>query len=516
MEAFRRIIPYTPIHELLWRILEETGYGNYVSALPGGEQRQANLDMLVEKARSFESSSYKGLFHFVRYVEQLQKYDVDYGEASMEDEQSDTVRIMTIHKSKGLEFPIVFAAGMGKKFNMQDARSSVVLHSRMGVGLDAIDVEKRTKSPSLVKRVLQKEEALESLGEELRVLYVALTRAKEKLIITGTIADLEKKLSDYEMAGQQKEALPFGRLCRANTYWDWILPALSEIPEDVPVVKQILTFDEIVKEEVEEETAARITKTMLEQWDTKVLYEPKMHDSLKEQFSFRYPYADSRHQKLKFTVSELKKRIYLLESAGEDPGELGETPYEEPDVVPLIPKFLKDEEELSGASRGTAYHRLMELLDFTRDYDDESLQKAVDLYMKEGKMDQDMADCIHTEDILRFLRGPAGLRMKAAARNGKLWKEQPFVLGVDALELYPHEQEGEQILVQGIIDVYFEEEDGLVVLDYKTDRIFEADELARKYHAQLDYYGKALEQMTLKRVKEKILYSFTIKKEIGV
>ena len=271
-----------------------------------------------------------------------------------------------------------------------------------------------------------------------------------------------------------------------------------------------------MKEEVEEETAARITKTMLEQWDTKVLYEPKMHDSLKEQFSFRYPYADSRHQKLKFTVSELKKRIYLLESAGEDPGELGETPYEEPDVVPLIPKFLKDEEELSGASRGTAYHRLMERLDFTRDYDDESLQKAVDLYMKEGKMDQDMADCIHTEDILRFLRGPAGLRMKAAARNGKLWKEQPFVLGVDALELYPHEQEGEQILVQGIIDVYFEEEDGLVVLDYKTDRIFEADELARKYHAQLDYYGKALEQMTLKRVKEKILYSFTIKKEIGV
>lgn len=517
MDAFRRIIPYTPIHELLWRILEETGYADYVSALPGGGQRKANLDMLVQKARSFESTSYKGLFHFIRYVEQLQKYDVDYGEASMEDEQSDTVRIMTIHKSKGLEFPIVFVAGMGKKFNMQDARSSVVLHSRMGVGLDAIDIEKRTKSPGLVKKVLQKEEALESLGEELRVLYVALTRAKEKLIITGTISDLEKKSAGYEMAvQQQEEALSFGRLSRANTYWDWILPALVRIPEDVPVVKRILTFDEIVGEEVEEETAGRITKAMLEQWDTDVVYEPKLHESLKEQFSYRYPYAGSRHQKLKFTVSELKKRIYLLESAGEDPGEFGEMPYEEPDVVPLIPRFLKEEEELTGASRGTAYHRLMELLDFTRDYDGDSLREAVCLYTEDGKMSQEMADCIRMEDILGFLQGPAGERMKKAAKNGKLWKEQPFVLGVDAREIYPDEQEGEQILVQGIIDVYFEEEDGLVVLDYKTDQISRAGELAEKYHAQLDYYGKALEQMTLKRVKEKILYSFTIKKEIGV
>ncbi len=191
-------------------------------------------------------------------------------------------------------------------------------------------------------------------------------------------------------------------------------------------------------------------------------------------------------------------------------------PYEDPDVVPLIPRFLKEEEELTGASRGTAYHRLMELLDFTRDYDEDSLREAVCLYTEDGKMSQEMADCIRMEDILGFLQGPAGERMKKAAKNGKLWKEQPFVLGVDAREIYLDEQEGEQILVQGIIDVYFEEEDGLVVLDYKTDQISRAGELAEKYHAQLDYYGKALEQMTLKRVKEKILYSFTIKKEIGV
>ncbi len=517
MEAFRRIVPYTPIHELLWRILEDTGYGDYVSALPGGEQRQANLHMLVEKARAFESTSYKGLFHFVRYVEQLQKYDVDYGEASIEDEQSDTVRIMTIHKSKGLEFPIVFVAGMGKRFNMQDARSSVALHARMGVGLSAIDIDRRTKSPSIVKKVMLKEEALESLGEELRVLYVAFTRAKEKLIITGTISNLEKKTAEYDRIGDTKEeALSFGRLSKAVTYWDWLLPALSGIPCDVPIVKKILTFQDIVGEEVKEETKGRITKAMLERWDTEAVYEPELKEALNEQFSFRYPYAKSRHQKLKFTVSELKKRVHLLETAGGEMEEFGEMPYEEPDVVPLIPKFLQDEEELTGASRGTAYHRLMELLDFSREYDADTLLETVRRYIEEGKMKQDMADCIRMEDILGFLESPAGQRMKEAARKGRLWREQPFVLGVDAREIYPDEQEGELILVQGIIDVYFEEDDGLVVLDYKTDKIFKADELTKKYHAQLDYYGKALEQMTLKKVKEKMIYSFTIKKEIEV
>lgn len=156
MDELRRIVPYTPMHELLWKILDRTGYGDYVAAMPGGAQRRANLDMLIEKARAYEATSYKGLFHFVRYIEQLQKYDVDYGEASIEDEHADTVRVMTIHKSKGLEFPVVIVAGMGKRFNMQDARSAVALHAGMGVGLDAVNLEYRTKIPSIIKKVIQK------------------------------------------------------------------------------------------------------------------------------------------------------------------------------------------------------------------------------------------------------------------------------------------------------------------------------------------------------------------------
>lgn len=510
MDAFREIVPYTPIHELLLRILSDTGYGDFVAAMPGGAQRSANIEMLVSKARTFEAASYKGLFHFVRYIEQLKKYDVDYGEASIEDEQSDTVRVMTIHKSKGLEFPIVFVAGMGKRFNMQDARSSVVLHARLGVGLDAVDLKNRTKSPSIIKKVIQKEETLDSLGEELRVLYVALTRAKEKLIITGTCSNLDKRLSYYEMVrAQKRETLTFGRLSKASTYWDWILPALMRLTSEIPIRLEHLTVEDIVGEEVAQETAGKLARIALEQWDTEKTYNVEVKEAIEEQFNYHYPHGSGRTQKLKFTVSELKKRVYLMENSDESEA-LGEVLYEEPEVVPLIPDFLKEEEELTGASRGTAYHRLMELLDFSRDYDEKKLTEAMVRYQKEGKLTQEMAECIRPGDIMRFLESNAGKRMAACAKVGNLMKEQPFVLGVDAREIYPDEQEGEFILVQGIIDVCFEEPDGLVVLDYKTDKIYCAEELVEKYHAQLDYYAKALEQMTQKKVKEKILYSFTL------
>lgn len=518
MERLRERVPFTPARELLRRILDDTGYGEFVSAMPGGQQRRANLEMLLEKAKAYESTSYKGLFHFVRYIEQLQKYDVDYGEAALNDEQSDTVRVMTIHKSKGLEFPIVFVAGLGKRFNMQDVRSSAVLHAELGVGLDAVDLEKRTKSASIVKKVIQKEEALDALGEELRVLYVALTRAKEKLILTGTIANLEKKMESYGMVkDQEREELSFGRLSKAVTYWDFILPALVRSGPDVPVKVRTLAFGDIVREEIAEETAERMTRAALEQWDTDKEYDCGVKRYLAEQFGYRYIYADSRQQKLKFTVSELKKRVHYLETLeeGAETEEVyGEVLYEEPEVVPLIPKFMKEEEELTGASRGTAYHRVLELIDFRKEYTEELLKEAVEGFQRKGRISEEMASCIRERDILEFLNCPAGRRMRACALDGKLKKEQPFVLGVDAREIYPQEQKGEMILVQGIIDVYFEEPDGLVVLDYKTDRAKEARELTEKYHAQLDYYGKALEQMTGKRVKEKIIYSFALKEEI--
>lgn len=515
LDDLKEIVPYTPMHELLFRILKDTGYGDYVSMLPGGLQRKANIEMLSEKARAFEATSYKGLFHFIRYIEELQKYNVDYGEANVEDEQSDTVRVMTIHKSKGLEFPIVFVAGMGKRFNMQDARSSVVLHSRLGIGMDAVNLKMRMKSPTLVKKAIQKEEALDSLGEELRVLYVAYTRAKEKLLITGVISEPEKVLSAYDIIrSQEARELSFLRLSKAVTYWDFVLPALARLTEEIPMKVRVLRVEDIVREEVKEEVKSRMTKEVLQDWDADKTYEPRVKEFLEEQFAYSYPYGESRNQKLKFTVSELKKRIYIEESLKEEALENGEFAYEEPEVVPLLPKFLQETEELRGAARGTAYHRILELLDFAADELD--LEQEIANFCEMGKLTREMASCIRIKDLELFFESSCAKRMQAGARADVLKKEQPFVLGIPAKDVYPDDTSGEIVLVQGIIDVCFEEEDELVVLDYKTDQVLSENILVEKYHGQLDYYARALEQLTGKKVKEKIIYSFALGKEISL
>ena len=514
LEYFRNMASYMALHELLERIFQETGYRDYVAALPAGEQREANLYMLSEKARVFESTSYKGLFHFIRYVEQLQKYEVDYGEASALDEQADTVQMMSIHKSKGLEFPVVILAGTGKKFNRQDMRGNVILHASLGVGLECINLENRTKCPSFIKSVIAREELLESMGEELRILYVAFTRAKEKLIIMGTAAEPEKKLRAAELeaegiSGGARKKLPFGRLAGASGFLGWLIPAIAGNKGESTVKVRILCMEEVLEGEVQERAVQLFTRQALEEWNTEQIYDEQMKFSLEEQFSYVYPYSQLEGKKLKYTVSELKKRAYLAEEAGE-------LLCEEETVIPLIPKFLQTETGLTGASRGSAYHRVMELFDFTGVYDRESVWKAVSAMEEEGKISSEMAACVDREDILGFLNTSSGKRMTRAAGKGLLWKEQPFVLGIPMEDVYPEMkgEEPETVLVQGIIDVYFEEPDGLVVLDYKTDRVKSEEELKEKYQGQLEYYARALEQITGKRVREKAIYSFTLGKEI--
>ena len=514
LEYFRSMVSYMALHELLERICRETGYRDYVAALPAGEQREANLYMLAEKARAFESTSYKGLFHFIRYIEQLQKYEIDYGEASAFDEQADTVQMMSIHKSKGLEFPVVIAAGMGKRFNRQDMKGRALLHASLGVGLECINLKDRTKCPSFIKSVIAREELLESMGEELRVLYVAFTRAKEKLIITGTIAEPEKRLKDAEALpggradGGIVKKLPFGRLAGASGFLGWLIPAVTG--KGSPVKVRILRMEEVLEGQVQERAGRLFTRQALEAWNTERIYDEEMKASLEEQFAYTYPYEELDGKKLKYTVSELKKRAYLAEEAGE-------LLCEEETVIPLVPQFLQQETELTGASRGSAYHRVMELLDFTEAYDGERVKEALSGMEREGRISPEMAACVDGQDILNFVNTGSGKRMKQAAGNGLLWKEQPFVLGIPMEDVYPEmKEEGQEtVLVQGIIDVYFEEPEGLAVLDYKTDRVQTGEELKEKYQAQLEYYARALEQITGKRVREKIIYSFTLGEEIS-
>ncbi|SCP99204.1 helicase-exonuclease AddAB subunit AddA [Anaerobium acetethylicum] len=537
LDEFRRLVPYTGIHDLIWIILEKTGYGSYVAAMPGGEQRKANVDMLVEKAIVFESASYRGLFNFVRYIEQLQKYDVDFGEAGTISENENTVRIMSIHKSKGLEFPVVFVSGLGKRFNRQDARSRLVLHPDLGVGADFIDPELRVKSPTLIKKAMQQQIDLENMGEELRVLYVALTRAKEKLIMTGAVKKIEDKISSFAQVLVQPETrIPFSRLSKAQTFLEWIIPALmrhrsfGEILESLELPSgnghslcgdnskfsiKLISIEEVIGQEVMDQFMRETTREDLMNWDADVIYRKEAREKLEERLGYQYPFSSEAGIHTKMSVSELKKIGQNIDD------ELTEQFYEEPPLEPLIPRFIEEKEEAGGTERGTAYHKILQYLELPKISSRESLEENLNQLIAKGRFTEETGSLVKYDSLFRFASSPLGSRMRQADLRDELYREQPFVIGIEAKEMNPEFTSDELILIQGIIDAYFEEDGQLVVADYKTDRvrIFGKDaeeELKRRYKIQLDYYQKALEQLTGKKVKEKIIYSFDLQKEIVI
>lgn len=504
-------ITYTPIHELIQIIFDETGYGNYASALPGGKQRSANLQMLVEKAMEYEKTSYRGLFNFIRYIEHLQKYQVDFGEVNMLGENEDTVRIMSIHKSKGLEFPVVFVSGMGKKIGNQDSRGNLICHGDYGIGLSFIDSVRRTKAPTLIKSVLAQQIKMENLGEELRILYVAFTRAKEKLILTGTITKLEKNQQYYAMAANRKEELlPHSMRAHATMYWDWVLPCLLEENKIKNVSVKYLSIAALTEQEVVYQAQREVRKEQFLSWNITETYDKEFKDRIKQQFTYEYPYKNLEDIPAKMSVSELKKQSI------ED--EEGLHVYEEETVIPLIPEFLKEEKgEVWGAQRGTAYHRVMECIDYTRINSKEELSSDLADLVKQGKIDTKMLECVNIDDIWKFVDSSIGHRMKIAMEQDNLYREQPFVIGVAASQIEKGWDEKETVLVQGIIDAFFYEGEQLVIVDYKTDKVYDrsGQELIDKYHVQLEYYGQALQKLTHKQIKEQIIYSFALGKELS-
>ena len=548
----RQLVPDTPIHELIEIILRETGYGHYVAAMPAGSRRTANLNMLLEKAAAYEKTSYKGLFHFVRYIDELQKYDVDFGEADMVGENEDVVRIMSIHKSKGLEFPIVIVSGMGKNFNKQDTRSKMVLHPELGIGLDYMDGKKRIKSPTIAKKAIAKQIELENLGEELRVLYVALTRAKEKLILTGTLKDAPEKLEFFRQQANLSKAAdrPLSYLTRegASGYLDWILPAVLSYGDKYPV--RIVEAAELVLDEVEnqleqnEDLTERIEE--IEAADTQLV------GQLKQRFSQRYPYQVDVLRKNKYSVSELKHRA-MRERFEAEQEETVPAFLEEP-VTPTIPLFIQREESVEqetanrGALRGTAVHRVMECYDFASE---KSVQEQMEAMEKEEKITADMRALVKEQIVADFVSSETGRRMALAQCGGALYREKPFVMGFteEELENYGfgvgaqmienevqtenaqqeivlenvsrenHMHEEDLTLIQGIIDVFWIEDDGITVLDYKTDRVDTAQELIDRYATQLKLYADALERVFAARkmkVKEILIYSFRLEKLISI
>ena len=530
LSYYRQKTAYTPIHKLIQEILSDTGYLDYVTARPGGQQRRANVEMLLTRAAAFENTSYYGLFHFLRYVEQLEKYEVDYGEADVLDENADVVRIMSIHKSKGLEFPVCFVAGLSKRFNMQDLSGRLIADIDMGIGVDYVDSVLRLKSHTLKKNVVALKMKLDALGEEMRVLYVAMTRAKEKLILTAMTEDTEKfreKLKQEKELGEQikdrEGKVPFSVLLGAGCYLDFIFPCMEDV-QLVDAGKQLIADIEGAVSQIRLRQNLEMTGT-----------DNKLMAQLSEQFNRTYPYQYLSGLFVKTTVSELKKKGMhdLSERSMEDlEGEkrqgqrieqaFGRKLYEEPEIVPYIPSFIRAKEKMSGADRGSAYHKVMELLDFkaiirtekTPEGIKAQLNRQMDDFVSQGLLEQTWREGISMAKLYTFFESSLAGRMMQAADAGKLWREQPFVLGLAAGRLGEEFPEGEQVLIQGIIDVFFEEDGKIVVADYKTDAVSDPKELIARYQTQLDYYEEALARLTDKKVMQKIIYSFALGQEI--
>lgn len=528
---YRDLTPFTSIRDLLQRILDDYDYLNYVTALPAGSKRRANVEMLLTKASAFEKTSYFGLFHFIRYMEQLEKYDVDYGEADTLDENADVVRIMSIHKSKGLEFPVVFVSGLSKRFNMQDANQSLIVDMDLGVAVDYVDSVRRIKNKTLRRTVLSAKMKEDNLAEELRVLYVALTRAREKLILTAVLDKADEKWELAQMTGQER--LTYLDFCEAGSYMDFLLPIL---PQTGIAVKTLRTED-LAVEELREQLRMgdrREQLRLIACGETTLTGDPEENERklmyLRERFAYQYPHPGLQKLYTKTTVSELK----IAAMAEKD--EAAFHTFEEKEVVPYIPGFRREQEKVSGAVRGNAFHRTMELLDFTylftesglftgcpnnyeeyrRGLDKNRLQNRLEEFLQREtislRLTEEYAKAVSLPKILNFLEQELAYRMWRAQEQGLLYREQPFVLGIDAKRLDPDLPEGEKVLIQGIIDVFFIEDGEIVLLDYKTDVIDSMEALWNRYNVQIQYYEEALTKLMQMPVKERILYSFYLEK----
>ena len=529
--------------------MTQTGYEEYCRALPGGEQRTANLQLLLAQAAAFDSMGMRGLFDFVRYIDQVHHRDVDYGEANILDENADVVRIMSIHKSKGLEFPVCIVAGTGKQhsYKFHDTKGSFICDNDWGMGMDYWRPETRSKFSTVRKEAVADKIRRESLGEELRVLYVAMTRAKEKLILTGYLGKGISKCEEWEkkvpVRMEAEEKLPIPLLSGSESFLEllWCAAASAEHPEYLRI--DIKACRDLIWYEAGQQTGYGLRKQEIEsagELGGAPLPDPALARQLEEIFSRRYSHENLRGLYTKTSVSDLK--IASLEA------EEGDSVYEmfpENKPAPVIASFAlstgqpgqgeeyagEPETErketaagkrgFTGTEYGTAVHRLLELFDYGRFGDPASVSPgAFDGWRAElaasGRIPENYVRDLPAAGILAFLRSGLASRMAAAWRRGELFREQPFVLGIEADAVNPAFPHEEIMLVQGIIDAYFEEDGELILVDYKTDRVSAAQELRDRYRIQLDLYERALEQITGKRVREKLIYSVSLRETISL
>ena len=548
LNSYRDMADAVPVHVLLNSIYIETGYYDYACALDLGEQRRKNLDMLMKKAEDYGRTDYQGLFNFVRYVEILKKNETDFGEASVLSENDDVVNITTIHSSKGLEYPIVFLAGAASAYGGKPSASSIEL-SELGIGMDYLDLKNNISYPSLKRLAIKKLNSEEEMAEEERLLYVAMTRAKEKLIITGASryykADREKPVIIGEgleecliSPADEIRKFPIGIIRSFKKYIGWLLSAASADKSSFDI--KTMSMEELNEKAYKKEEAERLEyadilagikeKALTEEepasGDTPKKYEEdskegdaagpgELEKRVKRIFSQKYPYEEETRLKPKISVSEIKK---LSEAEAKEAEEAEDTGIYETDALgnvyvrrnidrPSASKYGQGQN--NAALRGTAFHRAMELLGYSG-----SVEKDIEaLYgsLQFAETEKKLLDKGAVED---FLKSDIARRMGEAHKKNRLYREQHFMAGFPANTLIEGQKSGELQLLQGIIDAYFEEDGRLVLVDYKTDRVQRAEELKERYGVQLKLYKRALEQLTGMQVKECVIYSTCLKTEI--
>lgn len=518
------------LSELIWELYRDTHFYDFVGGLPGGKQRQANLRALYDRARQYEETSFRGLFRFLRFIERMRDRGDDLGAARALGEQEDVVRIMTIHSSKGLEFPVVFIAGLARQFNMMDLRKPYLLDKELGFAAKYVNVEKRISYPSLPQLAFKRKKKLEMLAEEMRVLYVALTRAKEKLYLIATVKSFKKKLEQWSKARQYTDWLinEYDR-AKATSFMDWIGQALvrhqstQELPYSIslnPLVKEEIVHHpslwsvDVLKadhfHDTEEHDAEEVEDYLKLVYQGKQVPIESLYKQLVEdQLSWKYPYFPSTIHRSKQSVSEIKRQ---QEMASED----GATELIKTFKKPILtrPRFMQ-EESLTPAEKGTAMHMVMQQLNLTKSISETSISLQIEEMVQNELLTEKQKQGINIQQIAEFFATELGRRMLNAT---KLRREIPFSLNLPADIAYSDwVGENEPVLVQGIIDCLFEDEKGTVLLDYKTDAITNRfkggfqeakDILEERYRVQIDLYTRALEEILKKPIDERYLFFF--------
>ena len=542
LQRWRDKASYLSVDELIWYLYDDTLFFSYVGAMPFGEQRQANLRILFERAKQFESTSFKGLFQFINFLNKLKTGNNDLGSAKILGEKENLVRILSIHKSKGLEFPVVFISGCAKNFNTMDEKNKMILHQDLGFGPDIVDINKRAYQSSIPKEALKLSIKKENLSEELRILYVAMTRAREKLIITGTVKNSDEAFKRWsEISSCKEEKIPPYKLIKAKIFLDYLMPALFRhqqnkvlrdfdkerldtcIVEDdsrwnfsiynkqdlVLENKEILRKQNNIQRTVNEgsdSTEKRLKdifvnlESVLEQNEYSIV-----SNEIKRRLDWQYTFETSALIPSKISVTELKKRFKNVEKDDE----FNDASY----ISPLVkkPMFLEEKKGLDSAQRGSILHFVMQNIDFENVSDIKSIENQVFEMENKNLLTEIERKSVNIGKVFKFFTSELGKRMLNAKQ---VKREVPFNLEINSsiLSKEMEEDKDETILLQGVIDCFFVDDDGVVLLDYKTDYVDDdnKNEIKQRYRLQMDYYKFALEKLLKINVSERYVYLFYI------